>query len=83
MPRCATAETVPLALSSSVLLRKSGLTVKEMTLEEIEETRLGFQAYFPVMFDGWGWVLFASVAVLLLWYVLVRYNESTEKFTLL
>jgi len=68
---------------ASALLRQSGLIVKEMTLEEIEETRLGFQAYFPVMFDGWGWALLASVAVLLLWYALVRYNESTEKFTLL
>ncbi|MBI1988289.1 MAG: hypothetical protein HYS65_00895, partial [Betaproteobacteria bacterium] len=44
---------------------------------------LGFQAYFPVMFDGWGWALLASGVVLLLWYALVRYNESTEKFTLL
>lgn len=67
---------------ASALLRKSGLIVKEMTLEEIEETRLGFQAYFPVMFDGWGWALLASGAVLLLWYALVRYNESTEKFTM-
>ena len=68
---------------ASGLLRQSGLIVKEMTLEEIEETRLGYQAYLPVMFDGWGWALFASAAVLLLWYALVRYNESTEKFTLL
>ena len=68
---------------ASSLLRQSGLIVKEMTLEEIEETRLGYQAYFPVMFDGWGWALFASAAVLLLWYALVRYNESTEQFTLL
>lgn len=68
---------------TSALLRQAGLIVKEMTLEEIEETRLGYQAYFPVMFDGWGWALFASAAVLLLWYALVRYNESTEKFTLL
>ncbi len=60
------------------MLRKSGLIVKEMTLEEIEETRLGFQAYFPVTFDGWGWALLAGGAVLLLWYALVRYNESTE-----
>jgi uncharacterized membrane protein YedE/YeeE len=68
---------------ASSLLRQAGLIVKEMTLDEIEETRLGYQAYFPVMFDGWGWALFASAAVLLLWYALVRYNESTEKFTLL
>jgi hypothetical protein len=68
---------------ASGLLHRTGLIVKEVTLDEIEETRLGFQAYFPVMFDGWGWALFASAAVLLLWYALVRYNESTEKFTLL
>jgi hypothetical protein len=68
---------------SSGLLRKAGLIVKEMTLEEIEETRLGFQAYFPVMFDGWGWSLLASGTLLALWYALVRYNESTEKFTVL
>jgi uncharacterized membrane protein YedE/YeeE len=67
----------------SALFHQSGLTVSEMTLEEIEETRLGFQAYFPVMFDSWGWALFASAAILLLWYALVRYNESTEKFTVL
>jgi len=35
------------------------------------------------MFDGWGWARFASAAVLLLWHALVRYNESSEKFTLL
>jgi len=68
---------------ASAVLKKYGLIVKEMTLEEIEETRLGFQAYFPVMFDGWGWALLASGVGLLLWYALVRYNESTEKFTLL
>ena len=68
---------------ASALLHESGLTVSEMTLDEIEATRLGYQAYFPVMFDGWGWALFASAAVLLLWYALVRYNESTENFTLL
>ena len=68
---------------ASAMFHRSGWTVSEMTLEEIEETRLGFQAYFPVMFAGWGWALFASAAVLLLWYALVRYNESSEKFTLL
>ena len=68
---------------ASALLKQSGLLVKEMTLEEIEETQLGYQAYFPVMLDGWAWALLASGAGLLLWYALVRYNESSEKFTLL
>ena len=68
---------------ASGLLKRAGLIVKEMTLEEIEETRLGFQAYLPVMLDGWGWALAVSAAMLALWYALVRYNESTEKFTVL
>ncbi len=69
--------------TASGLLKRAGLIVREMTLEEIEETRLGFQAYLPVMLDGWGWALLASGGLLLLWYSLVRYNESTEKFTVL
>ncbi|MBE0620103.1 MAG: YeeE/YedE family protein [Burkholderiales bacterium] len=68
---------------ASALAHQTGLTASEMTLDEIEATRLGYQAYFPVMLDGWGWALLASAALLLVWYALVRYNESTEKFTLL
>ena len=69
--------------TASGLLNKSGLLVKEVTLEEIEATKLGYQAYFPVMLDGWGWSLLAGGLFLLVWYALVRYNESTEKFTVL
>jgi hypothetical protein len=68
---------------ASALLKKSGLLVVEVTLDEIEATQLGYQAYFPVMLDGWGWAFVVSGAALLIWYALVRYNESTEKFTLL
>jgi hypothetical protein len=35
------------------------------------------------MIGSWGWTLLIGGALLLLWYMLVRYNESTEKFTLL
>jgi hypothetical protein len=35
------------------------------------------------MWGGWGLTLAVGGALLLLWYALVRYNESTEKFTLL
>ena len=66
---------------ASALFRRAGLIVSEVTLDEIEATRLGYQAYFPAMLGGWGWALFASAVLVLLWYVLVRYNESTEKFT--
>jgi uncharacterized membrane protein YedE/YeeE len=69
--------------TASGLLNKTGLLVKEVTLEEIEATKLGYQAYFPVMLDGWGWSLLVGGLFLLVWYALVRYNESTEKFTVL
>jgi hypothetical protein len=35
------------------------------------------------MLDGWGWSLLVGGLFLLVWYALVRYNESTEKFTVL
>ena len=67
---------------ASALFKKFNLTaIDETNVESFEMTNVGFQAYFPVMFDGWGWRLLAA-ALLLLWYALVRYNESTEKFTL-
>jgi hypothetical protein len=46
-------------------------------------TRVGFQAYWPDMVGGWGVTLLLGGGLLLLWYGLVRYNESTERFTLL
>jgi hypothetical protein len=69
--------------TASALLKKTGLTVAEMNLDLIEESPLGYQAYFPVMFDGWAWAYGLSGAVLLIWYLAVRYNESNRTFTLL
>lgn len=66
---------------ASVLFHKAGWTVSEMNLDLLEESPLGIQAYFPDMLDGWGWTYLVSGAFLLLWYLLVRYNESSEKFT--
>ena len=69
--------------TASGLLNKTGLLTKEVTLEEYEATKLGYQAYMPAMLDGWGWSLLVGGLFLLVWYALVRYNESTEKFTVL
>jgi hypothetical protein len=33
------------------------------------------------MVGGWGWALAISLGILAIWYAWVRYNESTEKFT--
>ncbi len=67
---------------ASALLRKAGITsIDESNLETFEKTAVGFQAYLPDMTGGWGWTFVISGALLLIWYALVRYNESTEKFT--
>ena len=69
---------------ASAVFRNLGLTsIDETNVELFEKTRVGFQAYLPEMIGGWGWTLLIGGSLLLLWYVLVRYNESTEKFTLL
>lgn len=69
---------------ASALLKKFGITsIDETNVELYEMTNVGFQAYFPEMLGGWGWALIISGGLLLVWYLLVRYNESTEKFTAL
>ncbi|MDZ4251916.1 MAG: YeeE/YedE thiosulfate transporter family protein [Sulfuritalea sp.] len=69
---------------ASAVFRKLNLTaIDETNVEMFEMTRVGFQAYLPEMWGSWGWTLAAGGGLLLLWYALVRYNESTEKFTLL
>jgi len=70
--------------TASALFKKFGLTaIDETNVETYEMTRVGFQAYFPDMLGGWGPTLLVGGSLLLVWYALVRYNESTEKFTLL
>lgn len=69
--------------TASALFKKFNLTaIDETNVESYEMTRVGFQAYLPDMLNSWGWTLLIGGALLLLWYALVRYNESTEKFTL-
>jgi uncharacterized membrane protein YedE/YeeE len=70
--------------TASAVFKKLGLTsIDESNVETYEMTRVGFQAYFPEMIGSWGWTLLIGGGLLLLWYMLVRYNESTERFTLL
>ena len=59
------------------------LLTKEMNLDLVEVTKVGYQAYLPNMLGGWSWTYLLSFGILLVWYLLVRYNESTEKFTVL
>lgn len=47
----------------------------------VEKSPLGYQAFLPDLVGGWGWTLLITFGLLLLWYLFVRYNESTNKFT--
>jgi uncharacterized membrane protein YedE/YeeE len=70
--------------TASALFKKFNLTaIDETNVESYEMTRVGFQAYLPEMLGSWSWTLLIGGGLLLLWYALVRYNESTERFTLL
>ncbi len=70
--------------TASALFKKFQITsIDETNIDTFERTAVGFQAYLPDMLSGWGLTLLISGGLLLLWYALVRYNESTEKFTLM
>lgn len=71
------------ASTFSGILHRWDVMTRDVNLDGIEFTKLGVQAYLPDMLGGWGWALLAGFGILLLWYLLVRYNESTEKFTVL
>jgi hypothetical protein len=42
---------------------------------------LGYQAFMPDLLGNWEYTLLLTYVLLALWYALVRYNESTSKFT--
>lgn len=66
----------------SALFKGFGLTVRDMNVDLLEETSLGIQAYLPDMFGSWAWAYLLGIGILALWFGFVRYNESTERFTL-
>jgi len=43
-------------------------------------TKLGVTFYMPKEFHSWFWTLVVSLGLLAIWFVLVVYNEATEKF---
>ncbi len=67
----------------SAVVKRWDLLTREMSLDLVEVSKVGQQVFLPEVFGGWGWLYLLSFAVLLLWYLLVRYNEATEKFTVL
>jgi uncharacterized protein len=65
----------------SAVLGRWEVMKPEMTLDLVEATSVGYQAYLPAMTGGWGPTYLISFAILALWYGLVRYNETTGRFT--
>lgn len=73
--------------SFSAVMGKLGITTAQIDVDfvdgMVEFNQLGFQAFLPDLIGGWGLTYIIMFGVLLLWYALVRYNQSTEKFTVL
>ena len=59
------------------------LLTPDMNLDLVEATKVGIQAYLPTVLGGWGPTYLLCFGILLVWYLAVRYNESTEKFTVI
>ena len=68
--------------TASAILNGLGWTASVINLDLIEESPIGYQTYFPDLLGGWFGTYLAAALFLLIWYVLVRYNEATERFTL-
>ncbi len=70
---------------TSGIMGKLGLTAGIFDVDFLdgmaEISPLGYQAFLPDLIGGWGWTLLITFGLLLLWYLFVRYNESTSKFT--
>lgn len=66
----------------SGILRYWNLMTPEMSLDLVEVTKVGTQAYLPEWLGGWSYTYLIGLGILLAWYLWVRYNESTEKFTI-
>jgi len=49
----------------------------------VEVTKVGYQAYLPDLTGSWNMTYIISFGMLAIWYLLVRYNESTGKYTIL
>ena len=73
--------------TASAVLGKFDLLTKTIDIDFLdgmaEITGLGYQAFLPDLVGGWGLSLLTTYILLAVWYVFIRYNESTSKFTVL
>jgi len=71
----------------SGVLKQLGFSKTDVDIDFLdgipEISSLGYQAYLPDLLHDWGWAFLLSFGLLTVWYLLVRYNENTERFTVL
>jgi uncharacterized membrane protein YedE/YeeE len=71
--------------TTSAVLGKSGLLAADIDIDFLdgmaEITGLGYQAYMPDILGGWEVTFLSTYLLLAIWYVFVRYNESSSRFT--
>ena len=71
--------------TANAILGKAGLLSADIDIDFLdgmaEISGLGFQAFMPDLSGGWGSAMLLTYCLLIIWYALVRYNESTSKFT--
>ncbi|MBF0147734.1 MAG: YeeE/YedE family protein [Magnetococcales bacterium] len=70
---------------SHALLTHAGWNERRYDLDFLDAipaiTDLGYQAFLPDLTPGWGMTLAITYGMLLAWYLLVRDNERSERFT--
>jgi len=71
--------------TASAIIGNIGLLTPDFDIDFLdgiaEITGLGFQAFMPDLFGGWEYSLLLTYVLLVIWYIFVRYNEATSKFT--
>jgi len=67
------------------IFEQLGFTVPSYDIDFLdgipEITDLGFQAYFPDIFDGWAVAYLVPLILIIIWYLLVNYNEKKKHYT--
>jgi len=71
--------------TSTAVLGRFGFLAADIDIDFLdgmaEITSLGYQAFMPDLLGGWGNTFLLSYGLLGIWYLFIRYNESTSKFT--
>ena len=71
--------------TANAVLGDFGLLAADIDIDFLdgmaEMTGLGFQAFMPDLIGSWKYTLLTTYGLLAIWYIFIRYNESTSKFT--